>query len=131
MFIMPKRNYGTEDPITTPSSTKRARTAESDEGVTQTQTRSSKRGLRMDMGKQPLQTQSFNEVLDDAEDEDEGEDEGTKQPQLLDDEEFEAKYGAALRAHLEKKRNVQGVCLLSHARTDIFNIARRVLLTMA
>jgi len=85
----------------------------------------------MDMGKQPLQTQSFNEVLDDAEDEDEGEDEGTKQPQLLDDEEFEAKYGAALRAHLEKKRNVQGVCLLSHARTDIFNIARRVLLTMA
>ncbi len=111
MFIMPKRNYVTEDPITTPSSTKRARTADSDEEVTQTQIRSPKRGLQKDMAKKRLQTESFDEVPDDAEDEDEGEDEGTKQPQLLDDEEFEAKYGAALRAHLEKKRNVQGVCL--------------------
>lgn len=99
---MPKRNHVTEDSITT---TKRARTTNKE------MMQSPRRGLQKGASKGRLGSED--EVQDDAEDEGDDEEEGEKQPQLLDDEEFEAKYGAALRAHLEKKRNIQGASLLN------------------
>ena len=48
------------------------------------------------------------------EDDQEDEEDGIKQQQIdMDDSQFEARYGAALRAHLESKRKTQGVRLSS------------------
>jgi len=116
---MPKRNLvvveDEGEPLSNASSVKRARTADSDEEeemfITQPRIKPEKRGRGNVRGHED-ELEDEVEVEGD-EDDQEDEEEDVKQHMDIDDEEFEARYGAALRAHLESKRKTQGVRLSS------------------
>lgn len=119
---MPKRNLVVEDeeePLSNASSVKRARTADSDEEeevfISQPRTKREKKGRGNIRGHE-----DDGEGEDNQEDEDE--DDIPQQHMDIDDEEFEARYGAALRAHLESKRKTQGVRLSLYSRLSAHKI---------
>ena len=106
---MPKRNYATEEEESVSNeSSKRARTEDSDEEEpSQAQTRRKRESRKKNKGKGKAH---------DSEEEDEYDEGGaveTQGDQEVDDEEYERKYGAGIRAHLESKRLIQGVRLLN------------------
>ncbi|CAA7262794.1 unnamed protein product [Cyclocybe aegerita] len=106
---MPKRHHAEEEEHVSNASSKRAKTVDSDEEddseeAPQTQTRTKRERAAAKKGKGRATAESSDE---DNSEEEEGE-ETSEQQQLEDDEEFERRWGAKLRAQLENKKNVQG-----------------------
>ena len=133
---MPKRNYATDDegiPISN-SSTKRPRTADSDQeedDLLRTQTRPKRETKDKGKGKARAKDSDDDEKdVDELEDGDNDDDDDVK-PQDMDDEQLDAQYGAAIRAQLENKKNVQEVSIRFAYLFLLSQLPCRALLTTA